>query len=267
MNVDYRKLTRMLGKEFEFEDNAKEYIKSSRCPILLLTKKDETLEYFKQFESKELFEYLSSLKIKKDVIPTPEELGDVSAIFFTSGQLITLLENAYTFFQLLEMNNLHVGSVKYWITNLMAIYPTAHQMKALEVLFKDLNLSFDGTEKFAPYIFRKLLQNWNKSIICPEWANASIFPFMNTKTAIPKLVDLISEELPDFPQTILIITPNPQQFERIANEKFLNTFYPHKFIYAKITHPKFEEIKMEYFDESIGVTNEFLLRDLAEEIS
>lgn len=247
-------------------DKKKEFVEKFAGSVRsLLEKKENEPEYFREFRSERLLNLLFELNIKKNELPSDEELAKVDTVIVLSGQLITLVENRLTFEHLKD--KFQSKEVLIFPMNMMAKFPTTDQIKIChDLLHPEGEKEISIPKKWAfdiwtPYIRSKRIDGKNDTQHVEKF-----LPCVNGDDLMPLVFELISCDLSDRPHDILIITSQPKETERNFNNYFANKNYPHKFLFAKYTTPEFEAKKTEYFGEDIGVTVRFLLRDLAEEL-
>ena len=262
--------------------DSKVFLSQFKCPVRYLhDKKNNDPSYFEQFDNKELLEFLlKETFIRSNTMPSESDLGEMDAVFFSSGQFITLCENFITFnsikdkinikgyFEIITTKNTWIKNTKnIWITQLMAKYPTLQQQKICSNLLEQHDLFCESNKIEHQKIFKYAEFIW-KELFC-SLCNDSNIKYVECVSIIDtcKLIEkLISKYLPDLPNKILIITTQPKEIASALQNYFKNKNYPHKFYFAKNTNEDLEKAKSLYFDESRGEKVRFLLRDLAEEI-
>ena len=251
--------------------NSKEFLSQFKRPVrYLLDKKTNDPSYFDQFDNEELLEFLlKETFIRSNTMPSKSDLKDMDAVFFSSGQLITLCENFITFDNIKD----EITTDDIWVTQMMAKFPTEEQKKICTNLLKQKDLfnesnSFDQEfNKYAKFIWETCFGSIDvRHRIKYMECGAKYIECVNIIETCQLIQKLISKYLPDSPSKILIITVQPQQTALALENYFKNKNYPHKFYFAKNTTKDIEESKSLYFNESRGVTAGFSLRDLAEEI-
>ena len=266
-DIKYDNLVSLLKKlkigTNEINANSKEFLSQFKCSVTYLhDKKINDPNYFEQFNHEELLEFLlKETFIKSNTMPSESDILDMNAVFFSSGQLITLCENFITYDNIKKL----IVTENIWIPHMMAKYPTTKQYEICDNLLIQHHLHINvKNNKPTEKVVESIWDNCFRYI--DDNKKAKYVEFVNIIDTCKLLKKLISKHLPDSPAKILIVTVQPQQTALALETYFRNRNYPHKFYFAKNTTEDIEKSKSLYFNESIGERAGFLLRDLVEEI-
>lgn len=266
-NIDYKKIAHLIDNTLEFgeQEGAKDYLKTffQKSYKKLNSFKKDKPEYFDQFDSQELLDYLSTIKKNNKGLDL-DKIGDVDLFIVTSGKLITIVENYLTMIKIQQESDIFIYDPKIWVTQIAPSYPTQAQIQKCETFlgehvlndFDDLdNESLVDCEKYAECL-------WNSSTYFKK-GSVEFIPFMPIHEYCTMLYRMISSELPDRPLNIVVITPTVDKTESEIGAYFKNQNSPHKLTFQCADEEKeFKKLKMEYYDESLGHTVAYLLNDI-----